>query len=51
METKEIAKTEKATQFIQLVKGGFTPSEASHIINSLIDENTKTSNLGREPQM
>ena len=38
METKEIAKTEKATQFIQLVKGGFTPSEASHIINSLIDE-------------
>lgn len=31
-------KAEKATQKIQLVKGEFTPSEASHIIMKLIDE-------------
>lgn len=35
METKETAKTE---QKIQLVKGTFTPSEASDIICALIDE-------------
>lgn len=38
MATKELAQTEKATQKIQLVKGEFTPSEASHIIMKLIDE-------------
>jgi hypothetical protein len=38
METKESTKTEKATQKIQLVKGEFTPSEASHVIVNLIDE-------------
>lgn len=38
METKEMTQTEKATQKVQLVKGEFTPSEASHIIMKLIDE-------------
>ncbi len=38
METKELTKTKKTTQKIQLVKGEFTPSEASHIIMNLIDE-------------
>lgn len=38
MATKELTQTEKATQKIQLVKGEFTPSEASHIIMKLIDE-------------
>ena len=38
MKTKELTRTKKATQKIELVKGGFTPSEAIHIIMSLIDE-------------
>ena len=38
METKELTKTKKTRQKIQLVKGEFTPSEASHIIMNLIDE-------------
>jgi hypothetical protein len=38
METKELGKTEKTTQMIQLVKGEFTVSEASQVIMSLIDE-------------
>lgn len=38
METKELKKSEKVAQKIQLVKGEFTPSEASHIIVNLIDE-------------
>jgi hypothetical protein len=38
METKELIKTEKVSQKIQLVKGDFTPSEASHVVVSLIDE-------------
>jgi hypothetical protein len=38
MKTKEVAQIEKTNQKIQLVKGEFTPSEASHIIMSLIDE-------------
>tara|TARA_R110002033_G_scaffold48806_1_gene95254 strand:+ start:17672 stop:17980 length:309 start_codon:yes stop_codon:yes gene_type:complete len=38
METKELKKTEEVSQKIQLVKGEFTPSEASHIIMNLIDE-------------
>lgn len=38
METQELVKQEKLTQKIQLVKGEFTPSEASDIISSLIDE-------------
>lgn len=37
METKERVKTEKATEQLQLVKGDFTTSEASHVIMSLID--------------
>lgn len=38
MESKELKKTEKVAQKIQLVKGEFTPSEASHILVNLIDE-------------
>jgi len=37
METKELTQIEKATQKIELVKGGFTPSEASDVIMKLID--------------
>lgn len=38
MKTKELKQIEKSAQSIQLVKGEFTPSEASHVIMSLIDE-------------
>jgi hypothetical protein len=38
METKELVKIEKTKQKIQLVKGEFTPSEASDVVLSLLDE-------------
>lgn len=38
METKNFTPTEKIIQKVELVKGEFTPSEASHIITNLIDE-------------
>lgn len=38
MEAKELTKSEKMTKHIQLVKGDFSPSEASQIILSLINE-------------
>ncbi len=38
MDTKEMQTKEKVSQKIQLVKGEFTPSEASHIVIKLIDE-------------
>jgi hypothetical protein len=38
METKELQRTESSTQKFQLVKGTFTPSEASQVVMSLIDE-------------
>ncbi|GGF69499.1 hypothetical protein [Wenyingzhuangia marina] len=38
METKGLIQVEKKTQKIQIVKGDFTPSEASQVIMSLIDE-------------
>ena len=38
METKELIQDKTVSQKIQLVKGEFTPSEASHVILSLIDE-------------
>ncbi|WP_339710695.1 hypothetical protein [Cyclobacterium amurskyense] len=38
METKETAQLGKTTQTIQLVKGEFTPSEATHVLMGLIDE-------------
>ena len=38
METKDLKQTEKVIQKVELVKGEFTPSEASHIITNLIDE-------------
>ena len=37
MEAKELTITEKVSEKIQLVKGEYTPSEASHIIMNLID--------------
>jgi hypothetical protein len=47
METKELTKTEKSTQKIQLVKGSFTPSEASHVIMNLIEEKINFHKLQR----
>ena len=38
MEVKKITATQKTTKKIQLVKGDFTPSEASHVIMNLMDE-------------
>jgi DNA-binding HxlR family transcriptional regulator len=38
MNSEELIKPETIKQKIELVKGAFTPSEASHIIMSLIDE-------------
>lgn len=37
METNELVQIEKAIQKIELVKGEFTPSEASDVIMRLID--------------
>jgi hypothetical protein len=47
MEPKELTQTEEAAQKIQLVKGEFTPSEASHIIMGLIDEKINFHKLQR----
>lgn len=47
MEPKELTEIEKVTQKIQLVKGEFTPSEASHIIMNLIDEKINFHKLQR----
>jgi len=38
MDTNGLTKLEKIKQKFQLVKGNFTPSEASDVIMSLIDE-------------
>ncbi len=38
METEKATKTKRTEQKIQLVKGEFTPSEASDVITSLINE-------------
>lgn len=38
MKTKELGKTQKTEQKIQLVKGEFTRSEASFVVNALLDE-------------
>lgn len=47
METKELVKTEKIEQKIQLVKGEFTPSEASHVVTSLLNEKINFHKLQR----
>ncbi len=47
MKTKEVAQIEKKMQQIQLVKGEFTPSEASHVIMNLIDEKINFHKLQR----
>ncbi len=44
---KELTQNEKVAQKIQLVKGEFTPSEASHIIMKLIDEKINFHKLQR----
>jgi len=47
MKSKEVAQIEKATQKIQLVKGDFTPSEASDVIMGLINEKINFHKLQR----
>ena len=47
METKEFEKTEKINQKIQLVKGEFTPSDASDIIFRLINDKINFHNIQR----
>jgi hypothetical protein len=47
MKTKELAQTEKVNQKIQLVRGEFTPSEASDIIINLINEKINFHKLQR----
>ena len=47
METQELEKVEIINQKIQLVKGEFTASEASDIINALIDEKINFHKLQR----
>lgn len=47
MKTKELTQTEKVNQKIQLVKGEFTPSEASDVIMNLINEKINFHKLQR----
>lgn len=47
MKSKEVTQIEKATQKIQLVKGDFTPNEASDVIMSLINEKISFHKLQR----
>lgn len=47
METKELTKTVNTDQKIQLVKGEFTPSEASDVITSLLNEKINFHKLQR----
>ena len=47
METKELTKPVKTDQKIQLVKGEFTPSEASDVITSLLNEKINFHKLQR----
>jgi len=47
MKSKEVMQIEKATQKIQLVKGDFTPSEASDVIMSLINQKINFHKLQR----
>ncbi|WP_062053426.1 hypothetical protein [Sediminicola sp. YIK13] len=47
METKELKMIQKGKQTIQLVKGVFTPSEASDVMVSLINEKINFHKLQR----
>jgi hypothetical protein len=47
MKTMEVTEVENKTQTIQLVKGEFTPSEASDIVMSLINEKINFHKLQR----
>jgi hypothetical protein len=47
MKSKEVTQIQKATQKIQLVKGDFTPSEASDVIMSLINQKINFHKLQR----
>jgi hypothetical protein len=38
METQELVRSKETQQSIQLVKGEFTPMEASHVILALLDQ-------------
>jgi hypothetical protein len=50
MQTKEAVKAKTIKQKIQLVKGEFTTSEASDVINALIDEKINFHKLQRLQQ-
>ncbi|MFD2562342.1 MULTISPECIES: hypothetical protein [Aquimarina] len=47
METKDLIQLETVTQQVELVKGEFTPSEAAHVISSLINEKINFHKLQR----
>ena len=47
METKKITQLEKETQQIRLIKGEFTPTEASNVIINLINEKINFHKLQR----
>lgn len=47
METRELVKNKADVTEIQLVKGTFTPNEASHIIMNLINEKIKFHKIER----
>lgn len=47
MKSKEVMQIEKTTQKIQLVKGDFTPSEASDVIMGLLNEKINFHKLQR----
>lgn len=47
METQTLETPKKTKQKVQLVKGEFTPSDASHVIMSLIDEKINFHKLQR----
>lgn len=47
MKTMDVTDIEKSTQQIQLVKGAFTPSEASDVIMSLLNEKINFHKLQR----
>lgn len=47
MDTQTVNVSKKTNQKVQLVKGEFTPSEASHVIMALIDEKINFHKLQR----
>lgn len=47
MQAQELELVKKTKQNIQLIEGEFTPSEASHVISSLLDEKINFHKLQR----